>query len=178
MKQPSVLIELEPIFEKNAPKALANSQLRRNMGKATQTIRAKRVAVVDELPDWEALREAGRAIKERTLRHLDDYLTQLETAVQATGGQVHWARDAAEANQIITTIVQSHQAREVIKIKSLTTDEIQLNDALAEAGIAAIETDLAELIIQLAHEHSSHIVVPAIHKNRAEIRELFMRHRG
>jgi len=178
MKQPSVLIELEPVFEKNAPSALANSQLRRNMGKATQTIRAKRAAVVDELPDWEALREAGRAIKERTLRHLGKYLIQLEAAVQAAGGQVHWARDAAEANRIITDIVQSHQAREVIKIKSLTTDEIKLNDALADAGIAAIETDLAELVIQLAHEHSSHIVVPAIHKNRAEIRELFMRTLG
>jgi L-lactate dehydrogenase complex protein LldF len=164
MKQPSVLIEVEPVFEKNAPIALTNTQLRRNMGKATQTIRAKRAAIVGELPDWEALREAGRAIKERTLRHLDDELIQLEAAVQRAGGQVHWARDAAEANHIITTIAQSHQAREVIKIKSLTTDEIKLNDALAEAGIAAVETDLAELIIQLAHEHSSHIVVPAIHK--------------
>src|SRR5689334_11518299 len=102
MKQPSVLIELEPVFEKNAPAALANTQLRRNMGKATQTIRAKRAAVVGELPDWEELREAGRAIKERTLRHLDDYLVQLETAVRHAGGQVHWARDAAEANGIIT----------------------------------------------------------------------------
>jgi len=178
MKTPSVLIELEPVFEKNAAKALANTQLRRNMGKATQTIRAKRAAVVDELPDWEALREAGRAIKERTLRHLDDYLIQLETAVQRAGSQVHWARDAQEANRIITDIVQSHQAREVIKIKSLTTDEIGLNAALADAGIAAVETDLAELIIQLAHEHSSHILVPAIHKNRAEIRNLFARNLG
>ncbi|KPV51524.1 (4Fe-4S) protein [Kouleothrix aurantiaca] len=178
MKQPSVLIELEPVFEKNAPSALANTQLRRNMGKATQTIRAKRAVVVGELPDWEALREAGRAIKEHALRHLDDYLLQLETTVQRAGGQIHWARDAAEANRIITTIAQSHQAHEVIKIKSLTTDEIKLNDALAKVGITAIETDLAELIIQLAHEHSSHIVVPAIHKNRAEIRELFIRHLG
>jgi L-lactate dehydrogenase complex protein LldF len=178
LKPPSVLIELEPVFEKNAPKALANAQLRRNMGKATQTIRAKRANVVGELPDWEALREAGRAIKERTLRHLDDYLIQLEAAVQQAGGQVHWARDAEEANRIITRIAQAHQAREVIKIKSLTTDEIKLNAALADAGIAAIETDLAELIIQLAHEHSSHILVPAIHKNRAEIRELFVRNLG
>jgi hypothetical protein len=105
MKQPSVLIELEPVFEKNAPAALANTQLRRNMGKATQTIRAKRASVVDELPDWEALREAGRAIKERTLRHLHDELIQLETAIQQAGGQVHWARDAAEANRIVVRIV-------------------------------------------------------------------------
>ena len=178
MKPPSVLIELEPVFQQNAPKALANTQLRRNMGKATQTIRAKRAGVVGELPDWEALREAGRAIKERTLRHLDEYLVQLEASITQAGGQVHWACDAAEANRIITRVVQSHRAREVIKIKSLTTDEIKLNDALADADIAAVETDLAELIIQLAHEHSSHILVPAIHKNRAEIRELFMRTLG
>ncbi|MBC8160939.1 MAG: iron-sulfur cluster-binding protein [Roseiflexaceae bacterium] len=147
------------------------------MGKATQTIRGKRAAVVDEMPDWEALREAGRAIKARTLRHLDSYLLQLEDSVTRAGGSVHWARDAAEANAIITRLVQQ-QAREVIKIKSLTTDEIKLNAALADAGITAIETDLAELIIQLAGEHSSHILVPAIHKNRAEIRELFMRTLG
>lgn len=178
MKPKSVLIELQPKFEKNAPAALADTQLRRNMGKATQTIRGKRAAVVGEMDDWEQLREAGRAIKERTLRHLDRYLLQLEESVQRAGGQVHWAADAEEANRIVTRIATSHGAREVIKIKSLTTDEIKLNAALAEAGITATETDLAELIIQLAGEHSSHILVPAIHKNRAEIRELFMRKLG
>lgn len=165
-------------FYDSAKEALANTQLRRNMGKATQTIRAKRARVVGELPDWEALREAGRAIKERTLRHLDDYLTELEAAVARAGGQVHWARDAAEANRVVTQIVQGHGAREVVKIKSLTTDEIGLNAALATAGIEATETDLAELIIQLAGESSSHILVPAIHKNRSEIRELFTRKLG
>jgi L-lactate dehydrogenase complex protein LldF len=178
MKPQSVLIDLQPKFQQAAPAALGNAQLRRNMGKATQTIRAKRAAVVGELDDWEALREAGRAIKERTLRHLDTYLLQLEASVQAAGGHVHWARDAAEANAIITGIVSGHGAREVIKVKSLTTDEIRLNRALEAAGITATETDLAELIIQLAHEHSSHILVPAIHKNRAEIRQLFMRELG
>jgi L-lactate dehydrogenase complex protein LldF len=165
-------------FPAAAREALANTQLRRNMGKATQTIRAKRAAVVGELPDWAALREAGRAIKERTLRHLDDYLVQLEASVIRAGGQVHWARDAQEANRIITQIVQDQGAREVVKVKSLTTDEIGLNRALAAAGIDATETDLAELIIQLAGEGSSHILVPAIHKNRSEIRALFMRTLG
>ncbi len=165
-------------FQESAKTALANTQLRRNMGKATQTIRAKRATVVGELPDWEALREAGRAIKERTLRHLDDFLIELEASVQRAGGQVHWARDANEANQIVTQLVQRHDAREVVKVKSLTTDEIGLNNALHAAGIEATETDLAELIIQLANESSSHILVPAIHKNRSEIRELFMRTLG
>lgn len=165
-------------FEDAARVALADTQLRRNMGKATQTIRGKRASVVNELPDWQSLREAGRATKKATLENLGSYLIQLEASVQRAGGKVHWARDAAEANQIITGIVASHGARDVVKIKSLTTDEIALNEALAAAGIEATETDLAELIIQLAGERSSHILVPAIHKNRSEIRDLFMSRLG
>ncbi|HET9921366.1 MAG TPA: LutB/LldF family L-lactate oxidation iron-sulfur protein [Ktedonobacteraceae bacterium] len=164
-----------PTFQASAKEALADTQLRRNLYKATHTIRAKRAQVVGEMPDWQELREAGRALKERVLRHLDTYLLQLEEAVQRAGGQVHWARDAQEANAIVTQIVTEHEAREVIKVKSLTTDEIHLNQALATHGISAVETDLAELIIQLAGESSSHILVPAIHKNRSEIRELFLR---
>jgi L-lactate dehydrogenase complex protein LldF len=164
-----------PMFPQTAKVALANSQLRRNLGKATSTIRVKRANVVSELPDWELLRAAGAAIKAQVMRHLDDYLLQLEASVQRAGGQVHWARDAVEANHIITGIVQTTGADRVVKVKSLTTDEIHLNQALAQAGIRAIETDLAELIIQLAGETSSHILVPAIHKNRSEIRDLFRR---
>jgi L-lactate dehydrogenase complex protein LldF len=107
------------------------------------------------------------------MRHLDDYLLELEAAVQRAGGQVHWARDAADANRIICAIASAHDTREVVKIKSMTTDEIYMNEALAKEGISAIETDLAELIIQLAGEPSSHILVPAIHKNRAEVRDIF-----
>jgi L-lactate dehydrogenase complex protein LldF len=165
-------------FQDAARIALADTQLRRNMGKATQTIRGKRSVAVEELPDWEQLREAGRAIKERVLRHLDDYLVQLEESVKKAGGQVHWARDAAEANRIIAGIAKGHGAKQVVKVKSLTTDEIGLNEALKLEGIEAIETDLAELIIQLAGERSSHILVPAIHKNRSEIRELFKKKFG
>jgi L-lactate dehydrogenase complex protein LldF len=122
-------------FQDAARLALADTQLRRNMGKATQTIRGKRSAVVEELTDWEELREAGRAIKERVLRHLDDYLLQLEESVQKAGGQVHWASDAAEANRIIASIAKKHGAKQVVKVKSLTTDEIGLNEALKEEGI-------------------------------------------
>ncbi len=165
----------QPTFQAGARAALGNAQLRRNLYKATSTIRAKRARVVEEMPDWEELREAGRALKEEVLRHLDTYLLELEASVQQAGGQVHWARDAQEANTLITQIASIHGAHEVIKVKSLTTDEIGLNRALAAQGIAAIETDLAELIIQLAGETSSHILVPAIHKNRAEIREIFLR---
>jgi len=174
-KPESVIIDLSPHFEVGAKQALQNTQLRRNMGKATQTIRAKRAAVVDEMQEWESLRVAGQHIKDDVMRNLDTYLIQLEAAVLRAGGHVHWARDAREANQIVTQLIQQAGAQEIIKVKSLTTDEIRLNEALHDAGITAIETDLAELIIQLANEKSSHILVPAIHKNRAEIRALFQK---
>src|SRR3712207_6413823 len=125
------------------------------------------------MPDWGALREAGSALKNRVMRHLDEYLPHLEESVTRAGGQVHWARDAEEANSIIAGIARSHDAKEVVKVKSIATDETKLNEYLEGVGIRAHETDLAELIIQLAGETSSHILVPAIHKNRAEIRELF-----
>jgi L-lactate dehydrogenase complex protein LldF len=167
-----------PTFEQSARESLSDSQLRRNLGKATQTIRHKRDVAVAEMPDWENLREAGRALKERVVRHLDEYLLQLEESVKQAGGQVHWARDAAEANGIIAQIVKDHSSEEVVKVKSIATDETKLNEYLERQGIHAFETDLAELIIQLAGETSSHILVPAIHKNRAEIQELFSRELG
>jgi L-lactate dehydrogenase complex protein LldF len=162
-----------PRFQQSAPAALGNETLRRNLSRATATIRARRSEVVGEMPDWEDLREAGRTLKERTLRHLDGYLVQLEASVRDAGGIVHWAADAAEANRIVVDIARSHGATEVVKVKSLTTDEIELNGALARAGISALETDLAELIVQLAGDRPSHILVPAVHKNRREIRDLF-----
>jgi len=165
-------------FPVAARRALADSQLRRNLSKATTTIRAKRAAAVAELPDWEELRAAGQAIKAETMRHLDRYLEQLESQVQAHGGTVHWARDAREANRIVTDLVRATGSSEAVKVKSLATDEIGLNDALAAAGITAYETDLAELIIQLGRDRPSHILVPAIHRNRAEIREIFLREMG
>ncbi len=162
-------------FPAAARTALGNQQLRRNLGRATGTIRAKRAAVVGEVPDWAQLRMAGAAIKDETLAHLDRYLVQLEEQVRARGGVVHWARDAAEANSIVTGLVQATGADEVVKVKSMATQEIGLNEALAAAGITATETDLAELIVQLGHDKPSHILVPAIHRNRTEIRDIFRR---
>ena len=165
-------------FPEAARTALGDAQLRRNLAKATGTIRAKRAAVVGEVPDWAELRAAGAAIKDQVLAGLDGYLVQLEEQVTARGGVVHWARDAIEANRIVTELVQEAGADEVVKVKSMATQEIGLNEALAEAGIAAWETDLAELIVQLGHDSPSHILVPAIHRNRAEIREIFLREMG
>ncbi|HKH18027.1 MAG TPA: lactate utilization protein B [Solirubrobacteraceae bacterium] len=162
-------------FPAAARDALADAQLRRNLGKATTAIRAKRAAAVAELEDWEALRDAGAAIKARAMATLPEQLERLEASVTRAGGKVHWARDGAEANAIVAGIARDHGAREVIKVKSLATDEIGLNDALERRGIEAIETDLAELIVQLGDDEPSHILVPAIHRNRAEIAALFER---
>jgi L-lactate dehydrogenase complex protein LldF len=165
-------------FPAAARESLQDTQLRRNLGHATRAIRAKRADVVGEVPDWEELRSAGEAIKDRVLAGLDGYLEQLEESVTNAGGRVHWARDGDEANGIVREIAQAHDVSEVVKVKSIVTDEIALNESLAQAGIAALETDLAELIIQLGHDQPSHILVPAIHKNRAEIRDLFKRELG
>jgi L-lactate dehydrogenase complex protein LldF len=166
-------------FPRAARVALADSQLRRNIGHATSTIRAKRAGVVGEVADWEALREAGAEIKDRALRHLDVHLERLEEAVTRAGGTVHWARDGAEACAVVAEVARAHGSEEVIKVKSLATDEIELNEALERAGVHAVETDLAELIIQLSEGDSqSHILVPAIHRNRAEIAQIFRRELG
>jgi L-lactate dehydrogenase complex protein LldF len=167
-----------PAFPEAARRALADTQLRTNLARATATIRGKRAAVVAERPDWEELRLAGEALKDQVLRHLDTYLLQLEEKVTAAGGTVHWARDAAEANQIVVDLVKATGETEVVKVKSMATQETDLNGALEEAGIAAWETDLAELIVQLGHDQPSHILVPAIHRNRAEIREIFLAEMG
>ncbi|MGW0734873.1 LutB/LldF family L-lactate oxidation iron-sulfur protein [Streptomyces sp. NPDC002851] len=167
-----------PAFPKAAHDAVRDATLRGNLRHATHTIRDKRARAVAEVSDWAQLREAGKRIKDHTLRHLDHYLVRLEEAVTAAGGTVHWAADAAEANRIVTELVRATGESEVVKVKSMATQEIGLNEALADAGISAYETDLAELIVQLGHDRPSHILVPAIHRNRGEIRDIFEREMG
>ncbi len=164
-----------PAFPMAAKAAMGDTQLRKNVRHATEVIQAKRARVVGEMPDWQQLREAGKQIRQHTMENLDFYLEEFERNCTRAGGVVHWARDAAEARQIVTELVKASGSDEVIKIKSMTTEEIHLNDALEAAGIRAYETDLAELIIQLGHDQPSHIVVPALHKNRQQIREIFQR---
>ena len=165
-----------PVFPVAARAALADTQLRSNLAHATSTIRAKRERVVAEVEDWEQLRLAGAAVKDNTLLHLDEHLVRLEESLTARGAIVHWARDAGEACAVVADVARKHQVDEVVKVKSMATVEIGLNEALAEVGISAWETDLAELIVQLGDDLSSHILVPAIHRNRAEIREIFLAH--
>jgi iron-sulfur cluster protein len=171
-----------PAFPTAARAALADTQLRHNLAHATATIRAKRDRLVAEVEEslgdaggWEALRLAGAAVKDRALGDLDNQLVRLEENLAARGATVHWARDAAEANAVVVEVARAHAVDEVVKVKSMVTQEIGLNEALQAAGIAAWETDLAELIVQLGGDQPSHILVPAIHRNRAEIREIFRR---
>ncbi|MCC9145990.1 MULTISPECIES: LutB/LldF family L-lactate oxidation iron-sulfur protein [unclassified Arthrobacter] len=162
-------------FPAAARRELGNAQLRANLGHATHTIRDKRLRVVAELPDWEDLREAGSAIKASVMARLPELLEEFEKNFTARGGIIHWARDADEANGIVRDLIRDAGADEVVKVKSMATQEIGLNEYLEEQGISALETDLAELIVQLDHDKPSHILVPAIHKNRAQIREIFLR---
>lgn len=167
-------LNLTEPFPHAAKRELGNNQLRANLRHATHTIRDKRLKVVAELPDWEQLRDAGSAIKETVMADLPALLEEFEANFTARGGKIHWARDAAEANGIITDLVRATGAKEVVKVKSMATQEIGLNEHLESEGIAAYETDLAELIVQLDHDKPSHILVPAIHKNRTEVRDIFL----
>ena len=162
-----------PPFPVAARTALADDRLRRNLAHATGTIRAKRAEVVAEVEDWEDLRRAAAAVKDDVLTHLDEHLLALEAALTARGATVHWARDALEACEVVAQVAREHGVDEVVKVKSMATQEIRLNEELAARGIAAWETDLAELIVQLGDDLPSHILVPAIHRNRTEVRDIF-----
>lgn len=167
-----------PPFPEAAKIELQLAGQRTNLAHATHTIRAKRATRASEVPNWEELRTAAEAIKTRVGRHLDHYLEQAERAMTDAGITVHWASTAEEANKIVTDIAVAKKVSEVVKIKSMVTQEIDLNEYLEAHGIAAWETDLAELIVQLGHDLPSHILVPAIHRNRTEVRDIFREEMG
>jgi len=162
-------------FPQAAFNILRNSQLRKNVAHATDVIQGKRNRLVAEKTDWQELRAAASAVRVHVLDNLAHYLEQFEERCTAAGGVVHWASDAEEARTIILDVLRQEQATEAIKIKAMTSAEIQLNPALEAAGIHAFETDLAEIILQLGEDEPSHIVVPALHVNRTQVREIFAR---
>ena len=165
----------ETPFPKYAKEELKNEQLRANLRFVTHAIRNKRAKVTAEVPDWQDLRDTGESVKNYVLANLPELLEQFERNFTAAGGHVHWARNATEANQIALDLIREQGVDEIIKIKSMATAETGLNEFLEENGINAIETDLAEEIVQLGHDRPSHILVPAIHRNRREIRDIFLR---
>jgi len=160
-------------FEADARAALSDAQLRGALRQAATLFAEKRRAAMATAPDWEGARDRARAIKDETLLHLDRYLEEFTANAERAGARTHWARDAAEACEIIGRIAEERGARTIVKSKSMATEEIHLNAALARRGIEPIETDLGEYIIQLAGETPSHIVAPAIHKTKGQIAALF-----
>jgi len=161
------------LFKEKAKEALNDANLGRALGNMKAGFQTKRLKTIAKLPEFQDLRDQGRDIKNHTLENLDFYLTQFESRVTENGGQVHWARTAAEAREAVLKICQSVDAKTVTKGKSMIAEEIGLNDHLIEAGLVPIETDLGEYIIQLRHELPSHIIAPAIHLNKEDVAETF-----
>lgn len=160
-------------FERDSEKAIQNKPLQKALVNVTNRFRSQRNKASSEVPKWEDLRLQAREIKKSTIENLDKYLVMLEENVLKAGGKVHWAKDASEASQIIVKIAEDRDVKSVVKSKSMATEEIELNDSFQDAGIKVVETDLGEYIIQLAEEHPSHIIAPAIHKTKDDISKLF-----
>ena len=160
-------------FAENAKAALNDAQLRGALRRATTLFGTRRREAAASLSNWEDLRSQARAIKDEVLLPLDQSLEAFVREAERRGAKVHWAVDAAQANEIICKLTVERGARNVVKSKSMTTEEIHLNTALERAGMRVVETDLGEYIIQLAGETPSHIIAPAIHKTRRQVAELF-----
>jgi L-lactate dehydrogenase complex protein LldF len=165
-------------FLNAAGQALADVPLQTALVRLTGTLLEANRRGYAALADSDRLRDHAKRIKEHTLAHLDAYLEQLEAAVIARGGHVHWARTAEEARQIIVEIAEEAGCRRVVKSKSMTTEEVHLNPALEAAGLEVTETDFGEFIIQLAGERPSHLVAPAVHHTRQSIARLLSAHTG
>jgi L-lactate dehydrogenase complex protein LldF len=160
-------------FEQKVTAALADRQLRRNIRSAMDGLMLKRQAVFDDPDEFERLRARGQVIKQHALQNLPDLLERLERNCTRNGIQVHWARTTHEANRIVLDILREHGAGAIVKGKSMVSEEMHLNAFLARHDIEALETDLGEFIIQLNGETPSHIIVPAVHKNKREIARIF-----
>ena len=166
------VVSTSPKFKDNVHEALTDARLQGALGFSNNFV-VRRAAAAARLPEFEALRDSARAIKDHTLAHLDLYLEAYEAKVRASGGEVHYAQDAEEARAIIVDLCRSMGAKSVTKGKSMIAEEIGLNHALEAAGIEPVETDLGEYIIQLRGEAPSHIIAPAIHVTARDVEREF-----
>lgn len=165
-------------FADRSAASCSDPQLRANLKAAALHFKGKRDRAFADFAEGERYRDLARRIKEDALARVADLLKELEENVVAAGGRVHWAADAAEAGRIVETLARAYGVGLAVKGKSMVTEEVQLNKALEAAGVEVLETDLGEYIVQLAGEGPSHIIAPAVHKNREEIADLFSRHLG
>jgi L-lactate dehydrogenase complex protein LldF len=163
-------------FKANVHEAIADANLQAAMRRFSEGFSTKRLLAVERLPEFEALREAARDIKNHVLENLDLYLERFEARVVETGGQVHWCTDAEEARRTILGICRDAGARTVTKSKSMISEEIAINECLEKEGIRPVETDLGEYIIQLRHEPPSHIIAPAVHLSKDQVADAFREH--
>jgi len=163
-------------FKDNARRALGDAQLQRALGNVKDGFIRKRARAAAALPEFEALRDAARDMKDHVLAHLDLYLERFEARVTAQGGRVHWCATAEEARRTVLEICRTHGVRTATKGKSMVAEEIGLNEALEAGGVTPVETDLGEYILQIREEPPSHIIAPAIHLNRDQVAEDFRRH--
>jgi len=164
-----------PFFKENAKRALGDAQLQRALGNIKHGFIDKRQKAIDKLPEFEALRDSAKEIKDHTLKHLDLYLERFENAVTAAGGHVHFARNAEEARDVCLAICRAAGAQTVTKGKTMIAEEIELNAHLEAHGVTPVETDLGEYIIQLRNEMPSHIIAPAVHLNATQVEQDFRR---
>ena len=163
-------------FKRKSSMQLDNAHFQKNMRRFGRGFAEKRAAAVAQLDIFEALRDAGKDIRNRGLENLDAYLIKFEEAATARGTIVHWAETAEDVNRIVIEIAQANGVKKIVKSKSMVSEESGLNHALEAVGIQAIETDLGEYIVQLAKEPPSHLIAPAIHKSKEDVAELFQQH--
>jgi L-lactate dehydrogenase complex protein LldF len=168
-------MSLEPRSElsERARAALDDDFLRAAVRFTVDKLRGSKAVSTEALGDWEQWRDRGQTIRAHTILHLDYYLERFAAHAAARGTRVHFARDAEEARAIVLAIVAERGARRVVKSKSMLSEEVEINEALESANVDVVETDLGEWIVQLAHETPSHLILPAIHKQRAAIQALF-----
>ncbi|MFO1113224.1 MAG: LutB/LldF family L-lactate oxidation iron-sulfur protein [Rhodospirillales bacterium] len=166
------------VFPDNAHRAMGDANLQASLARFSQGFPVKRRLAIERLPEFDALRDAAREIKNHTLEHLDFYLERFEEKVTEVGGQVHWCSDAESARQTVLSICRESGAHTVTKGKSMIGEEIGINEFLEEHSVAPIETDLGEYIIQLRHEPPSHIIAPAIHLSKEQVAQSFREHHG
>src|SRR6185503_19611519 len=163
-------------FKHNAHDALRDANLQDSLSKLKVGFSERRRQAAERLPEFEALRDRARDIKNHTLVNLDFYLEEFERKVVGLGGHVHWAPTAEDARRIIADLCKSVSARTIAKSKSMISEEIGLNDHLEALGIEPVETDLGEYIIQLRHEPPSHIIAPAVHLTKDQVADTFLEH--
>ena len=160
-------------FKKDTFSALNNPQLRGNFKRAMSGLMQKRLAVFPDDQEFQQLREIGHSARANALHKLPELLQQLESNCRKNGIQVYWAETVDQANQLVLEIAQRHNAKSIVKGKSMVSEEMELNHFLEQHGIEALEADLGEYIIQVDHELPSHIIMPAIHKNKEQIAQMF-----